>query len=200
MKIHALPHVLGISLLTLMFNVHGATGYQDATLPTEKRVTDLLQQMTLQEKIAQLQTIWHEGRLLYTDKSEFDASQAEETLPLGVGQVARPSEGKSPLESVKFTNAIQKWLIENTRLGIPAIFHEEALHGHAASGSTSFPQAIALASTWDPQLIKQVYSVSAQEVRARGGNQALTPILDVARDPRWGRIEETMGGRPLSDC
>lgn len=196
MKIHALPHVLGISLLTLMFNVHGATGYQDATLPTEKRVTDLLQQMTLQEKIAQLQTIWHEGRLLYTDKSEFDASQAEETLPLGVGQVARPSEGKSPLESVKFTNAIQKWLIENTRLGIPAIFHEEALHGHAASESTSFPQAIALASTWDPQLIKQVYSVSAQEVRARGGNQALTPILDVARDPRWGRIEETMGEDP----
>lgn len=162
-------------------------------MPIDAKVEQLLQRMTLEEKLAQLQTVWQEGKKLTKEDGSFDPQLAQTMLPHGIGHFGRPSEGKGPLETVKYTNAIQKWLIEETRLGIPAIFHEEALHGHAASQSTSFPQAIALASTWDPELVKQVYQVSAEEVRARGGNQALTPILDIARDARWGRIEETMG-------
>ncbi|MGY0578002.1 MAG: glycoside hydrolase family 3 N-terminal domain-containing protein [Paraglaciecola chathamensis] len=192
----SLKNVLALGFASLAFNSLAASDYQDASLPTEQRVSDLLNQMTLQEKVAQLQTVWHEGRELKGPKGALKADMAKKILPLGIGHIARPSEDLSPVEGVKYTNAIQKWLIDNTRLSIPAIFHEEALHGHAASEATSFPQAIAMASTWDPALIHDIYQASAEEVRARGGNQALTPILDVARDPRWGRIEETMGEDP----
>ncbi|RYY76827.1 MAG: beta-glucosidase [Gammaproteobacteria bacterium] len=175
--------------------------YKDAKVSTEVRVRDLLGRMTLEEKVAQLETIWESKKQLQTDSGEFTTKHAKKFLRYGIGQVARPSENgeasnKSALQTALFTNAIQKWVIENTRLGIPVIFHEEALHGHAGRNSTSFPQAIGLASSWDPDLIEQVYSVVGQEVRVRGAQQALAPILDVARDPRWGRIEETMGEDP----
>lgn len=177
--------------------------YKDKTKPIDSRVKDLLKRMTLEEKIAQLQTVWEQRQQLETEAGLFTDAKAKELIGQGVGQVARPAENKiqltpnkSPEQTVVFVNAVQQWLIENTRLGIPAIFHEEALHGHSGRNATSFPQAIALASTWDPQLLKEIYTVTAQEIRRRGGTQALTPILDVARDPRWGRIEETMGEDP----
>ncbi len=177
--------------------------YQDSTQPIDKRVKDLLQRMTLEEKAAQLQTIWGKRHQLETEQGEFDPQQAKSILGLGIGQVARPAENKAtkttnktPEQTLAYTNAIQRWLRDNTRLGIPAIFHEESLHGFAARNATSFPQAIGLASSWNPELIQQIYSASAQEMRATGSQQALTPILDVARDPRWGRIEETMGEDP----
>lgn len=167
--------------------------YKNPDVPVEQRVDDLLARMSLEEKVAQLQTIWQEGRKLADESNHFKPVSAQQLIPLGIGHIARPSEDKDPLTTVRYTNAIQKFLCEETRLGIPAIFHEEALHGHAAPESTSFPQAIAMASTWDPELMEKMYNVTAAEVRARGGNQALAPILDVARDPRWGRIEETLG-------
>ncbi|WJG08657.1 glycoside hydrolase family 3 N-terminal domain-containing protein [Aliiglaciecola sp. LCG003] len=182
------------SLLCMAFALPAAANdYQNSALPIEQRVDDLLSRMTLEEKVAQLQTVWNEGKKMADANKVFLPEMAAQILPLGIGHIARPSEGMLPLETVKYTNGIQKWLVEETRLGIPAIFHEEALHGHAATQSTSFPQAIALASMWDADLLYQMYKASSIEVRARGGNQALTPILDVARDPRWGRIEETMG-------
>lgn len=180
----------------LFVSVANASDYKNAQLPIEKRVEHLISQMTLEEKVAQLQTIWHEGRELADSNHIFVHEKAKQILPLGIGHIARPSENKDPMTTVRYTNDIQRFLMNETRLGIPAIFHEEALHGHAAPESTSFPQAIAMASTWDPSLIKKMYQISAAEVRARGGNQALTPILDVARDARWGRIEETMGEDP----
>ena len=177
--------------------------YKDASQTIDARVQDLLARMTLEEKVAQLQAVWLKRQKLETDSGEFSDEFAQEILGLGIGQIARPSENKAPLspnktpaQTINFVNASQKWLLENTRLGIPAIFHEEALHGHAALQSTSFPQAIALASTWNPELLNEIYSISGREVRRRGGTQVLTPILDVARDPRWGRIEETMGEDP----
>lgn len=178
--------------------------YQDAKQSTEARVQDLLSRMTMDEKVAQLETIWEKRKQLENDKTEFTPEHAKELLGNGIGEIARPAEGKSsatspnktPLQTAIYTNAIQKWVKENTRLGIPVIFHEEALHGHAGRNSTSFPQAIGLASTWNPELLQETYSVIAQEVRAHGAQQALAPILDVARDPRWGRIEETMGEDP----
>jgi beta-glucosidase len=99
-------------------------------------------------------------------------------------------------ETADYINAAQRWSMERTRLGIPMLMHEEALHGYVARGATSFPQSIALASTWDPELLTRIFSVAAREMRARGANLALAPVVDVARDPRWGRIEETYGEDP----
>ncbi|HMC90956.1 MAG TPA: glycoside hydrolase family 3 N-terminal domain-containing protein, partial [Allosphingosinicella sp.] len=99
-------------------------------------------------------------------------------------------------ETADYINAAQHWAVERTRLGIPLILHEESLHGYVARGATSFPQSIGLASTWDPQLLTRIFSVAAREMRARGANLALAPVVDVARDPRWGRIEETYGEDP----
>ena len=177
--------------------------YKNSQKPIDVRVKDLLKRMTLEEKVAQLQTIWVARQKLETEAGEFTPEHAKEILGVGIGQVARPAENKAtltpnktPSQTLAFTNAVQKYLVENTRLGIPAIFHEEALHGHAGRNATSFPQAIALASSWDPQLIQQVYTIAAREMRAIGTHQALAPVLDVARDPRWGRIEETLGEDP----
>jgi len=96
----------------------------------------------------------------------------------------------------ELTNAIQKFFIEESRLGIPVIFHEECLHGHAAMDATSFPQPIGLGATFDPDLVERVFTITAWEARSRGTHQALTPVVDVARDPRWGRVEETYGEDP----
>jgi beta-glucosidase len=166
-------------------------------------VNDLLKQMTLEEKIAQLQSVWEKRKDLETDQGVFNPDNAKDILGKGVGHLVRPSENKAintpnktPLQTALFTNALQKWLVENTRLGIPALFHDEALHGHAGLYSTSFPQAIALGSSWDPDLLYEVNRVIAEETRVRGVHQVLSPIMDVARDPRWGRIEETMGEDP----
>ena len=86
--------------------------------------------------------------------------------------------------------------MEETRLGIPVIFHEECLHGLVASHTTSFPHPIALAGTFNPELVEEVYTMIAKETRLRGGHQALTPVVDIARDARWGRVEETYGEDP----
>ena len=196
--------VIVIGLISANFNTVALAAnplYKDPKASTDMRVKDLLGRMTLEEKVAQLETIWETRKQLETDSGEFTSKHAKKFLEHGIGQVGRPSENrkapnKSALQTALFTNAIQKWVAENTRLGIPVIFHEEALHGHAGRNSTSFPQAIGLASSWDPSLIEQIYSVVAQEIRVRGAHQALAPILDVARDPRWGRIEETMGEDP----
>lgn len=177
--------------------------YKDPKQPIDKRVNDLLGRMTLEEKVAQLQSVWKGRQELETDAGVFNPAKAKEILGNGVGHLVRPSENKeiktpnkTPAQTVAFNNALQKWLIENTRLGIPALFHDEALHGHAGFYSTSFPQAIALGSSWDPALLYEVNRVIAQETRIRGVHQVLSPIMDVARDPRWGRIEETMGEDP----
>ncbi len=177
--------------------------YQDPKLPVEQRVTDLLKRMTLEEKIAQLEGSWQnrdnvkDPQALFVDeKGNFLPAQASRLLKNGLGEMSRPSEKHGPREMADFTNTLQKWMKENTRLGIPILFHEECLHGHAAPRGTSFPQAIALASTWDPVLVRDVFAATAAEVRARGAQQCLAPVLDLARDPRWGRTEETYGEDP----
>ncbi|MFB3924180.1 MAG: glycoside hydrolase family 3 N-terminal domain-containing protein [Terriglobia bacterium] len=174
----------------------GQPAYRNAQLPVEQRVADLLSRMTLEEKVAQTHALWQRKALIMDEQGNFAPEKAKEVLKNGIGQITRASEKKGPRENAVFTNAIQKFLREQTRLGIPAMIHEESLHGFAANGATSFPQAIALASTWDPDLVEQAFGVAAQEIRSRGGQQALTPVLDLARDPRWGRVEETYGEDP----
>src|SRR6266850_3014686 len=177
--------------------------YREAKAPVEQRVADLLGRMTMEEKVAQLVGTWQNKSFIgatnpriVDQKGVFDAGQAGVLLKYGLGEMSRPSENRGPRAMAEFTNAIQKWMKENTRLGIPILFHEECLHGHAALGGTSFPQAIALASTWDEGLVHDIFGSVAAEVRARGAQQCLAPVLDLARDPRWGRTEETYGEDP----
>src|SRR3978361_1959696 len=101
-----------------------------------------------------------------------------------------------PTESVLLANNIQKFLIEHTRLGIPAVIHEECCSGYMARGATVFPQAIGVASTWEPELVEAMADVIRVQRRSVGGHQALAPGLDIARDARWGRVEETFGEDP----
>jgi beta-glucosidase len=176
--------------------------YKNPRLSVEQRVADLLSRMTLEEKIAQMTCLWSNRPQknaqtdFATDRGDFSSAKAAQVMKYGIGQIARQREQKGPRDGAIFANAVQKWLIENTRLGIPAIFHDEILHGHMARGSTSFPQPIALASTWDPEFIEKVFTAGALETRARGSQQVLGPNLDLAREPRWGRTEETYGEDP----
>lgn len=179
--------------------------YRDPEAPVEQRVEDLLARMTPEEKIAQITTIWGAKNDLLTPSGAFDSEKAGREYPAGIGHLARPSDlpgnpyrtpYRDERSTVELVNAVQRHAIEKTRLGIPVLFHEEGLHGYSAFGATHFPQSIALASSWDPELLERVFTVVAREIRARGAHLVLAPIVDVARDPRWGRIEETYGEDP----
>ncbi len=176
--------------------------YRNPNLSVERRVKDLLSRMTLKEKVAQMLCIWQQkSSTLVDEKGRFDLQKAKARFKdrAGLGQVGRPSDsggGRNAREMAELTNDIQKFFIENTRLGIPVVFHEECLHGHAAVDGTSFPQPIGLGATFDPELVRRLFEMTAEEARVRGTHQALTPVLDVAREPRWGRVEETYGEDP----
>ena len=183
--------------------------YRDASLSAEERVADLLARMTLEEKAAQMMCVWQKkGEKLVDATGRFDIAKARQAFAHGngLGQVGRPSDagstghepekGRDAHAMAELTNAIQRFFMEESRLGIPVIFHEECLHGHAAVGATSFSQPIGLAGTFNPSLVESLYAMTAEEARVRGTHQALTPVVDVARDPRWGRVEETFGEDP----
>ena len=176
--------------------------YRNPKLPAERRVRDLLSRMTLEEKAAQMVCVWRERpNTMLNEDGEFDAAKAKAAYKKGngVGQVARPSDagkGKNARQMAELTNTIQRFFLENSRLGIPVMFHEECLHGHWAIDGTSFPQPIALAGTFNPALVERLFSMTAEEARVRGAHHVLTPVVDVVRDPRWGRCEETYGEDP----
>ena len=185
--------------------------YRDAGLTPDARAGDLIARMTVDEKVAQMTGVWNDKdtTLIDPETGAFDLEKATQAFGHGhgLGQVGRPSDSGGTLEApetgqdargqAELTNAIQRFFLEKTRLGIPVIFHEECLHGLAAPGATSFPQPIALAATFDPDLVERLYAMTAEEARTRGTHQALTPVVDVARDARWGRVEETFGEDPF---
>ena len=169
--------------------------YRDSALPIEDRVADLLARMTLEEKLAQLGSCWSFELLTH---SAIDPARASARMGHGIGQITRVA-GATNLGRrgvAELANAIQRYLVEETRLGIPAIVHEECLHGLLAVDSVCFPQSIGQAATWDPELVTAMTARLGRELRAAGAQQALAPILDITRDPRWGRIEETYGEDP----
>ena len=172
-----------------------AAPYRNPSLSIAERLSDLLARMTLAEKVAQLSIFHMKTNVLVNEKVELDETTRLQ-LADGIGGLGRPGKHLSARETALATNALQEYLREHTRLGIPAFFVDEALHGLMAYGSTSFPQAIGLASTWDPELVQSVFSAAAHEMRVRGENWALTPVLDLAREPRWGRTEETYSEDP----
>ena len=164
--------------------------YRNPQLPIEQRVADLLSRMTLEEKIEQISGGRHYSILDTTGKFKSeDADAAFRELHSVDSQL-------SPRDAAVLRNAAQRFLVTKTRLSIPALFLGEALHGFMQNGSTSFPQAIGLASTWNPELVREVFTAAADEMASSGVRQAFTPVLDLARDPRWGRTEETYGEDP----
>lgn len=169
--------------------------YRNANAVIDDRVADLLGRMTLEEKVAQLGAIWLTA--LVQDEN-FDADYAAEMLADGIGQVTRigASTGLLANESALLGNEIQQVLVERTRLGIPTVIHEEGVGGFLHRGASTFPQGLGLAATWNVDLMAEVAEVIRTQMTAVGARHNLSPVLDVARDPRWGRVEETYGESP----
>jgi beta-glucosidase len=183
------------------------TVYRDAKASIEARVSDLLGRMTLDEKAAQLRSMWATKPLFLGDDKNFSEDRAARSLTNGIGQISRisdfrgyPEWDRQPYRTIENTitlaNAVQRFLVEKTRLGIPALFHDELAHGFLANDATIFPIPTALGSTWDPDLVEQVFTVAARQARLRGTTIALTPVIDLLRDPRFGRSEEFFGEDP----
>ena len=161
----------------------------------KNQVAELLRQMTIEEKISQLGGYW-----FYELQSggQLDMEKVRSKLKHGLGQLTRiaGAGNLAPLDAARSNNRIQKFLKEETRLGIPAINHEECCSGVMAMGCTAYPQMIGLASTFQPELAQQMTEQIRKQMLAMGARQGLAPVLDVGRDPRWGRIEETFGEDP----
>ena len=183
----------------------GAPRTATPSCPIEERVADLLGRMSLEEKVAQLTSVWIEvdperGEVAPSVMgSAFGSSlDPDEAMRVGIGQVTRPL-GSRPVDArvgATAINALQRRLVDGTRLGIPAICHEECLTGYMAQGATSFASPLNYGATWDPELIERVGAAIRRQMRGVGAHQGLAPVADVARDPRWGRIEETIGEDP----
>jgi beta-glucosidase len=177
--------------------------YKNKNLSPEERTKDLLSRMTVDEKIMQLQCMWSQKPTVFTN-GDFDLSKAEKLLINSLGEIARINEtgganspGFHPKEAALLYNKVQKFFVEKTRLGIPVVIHEESLHGMQTQDATCFPIPMALASSWNENLMTEIFTNVAREVRAKGGQHVLAPVVDVVRDPRWGRTEETMGEDPF---
>ncbi|WP_236640826.1 glycoside hydrolase family 3 C-terminal domain-containing protein [Flagellimonas alvinocaridis] len=189
-----------LSVLLLSCQKEDQLDYKNPDLPIEERVDDLLPRMTLEEKFWQLFMI------------PGDLSDGKERYKHGIFGFQVATKGKSGNEAEQLLdysgggtaeqtavliNEIQKYFVEETRLGIPIIAFDEALHGLVREGATAFPQSIALAATWDTLLVADVGKAITMETKTRGIRQILSPVLNIARDVRWGRTEETYGEDPF---
>lgn len=183
--------------------------YENPTLDIESRVEDILSQMTLEEKVGQMLTSlgWHMYERV-GDDVQLTKRLTEELDKYHIGSLwgfmrADPwtqrtlKTGLNPTLAPKAVNKLQRYVIENTRLGIPLFLAEECPHGHMAIGTTVFPTSIGQSSTWNLKLIEQMGRAIAKEARAQGAHIGYGPVLDLARDPRWSRVEETYGEDPF---
>jgi beta-glucosidase len=197
-----------ISLIAIISNSATKYPYRDANLPIEQRVEDLLSRMTLEEKAGQLVCLMGWDSYLINGKKVTTSEKfRHEVDSLHVGMYwavfrADPwtrktiANGLNPALAAEAANAMQRYAIENTRLGIPIFLAEEAPHGHMAIGATVFPTGLGMAATWDTDLMRQVGEVIGKEIRLQGGHISYGPVLDLAREPRWSRVEETLGEDP----
>jgi beta-glucosidase len=172
--------------------------YKDPAIPIDQRVDDLLRRMTLEEKVAQLISYSSRDTSAFDPQGNFVGVVDTAALYHGAGTFNARAlwSKKSIIDRARCLNGIQKYMIEKSRLGIPVLAFNEALHGLMTNGATSFPQAIALGCTWDTTLVEQVFAAAAYEGRLTGTRQVLSPVLDLARDPRWGRTEECYSEDP----
>lgn len=188
---------------------HSLPSYKNPRLSIEQRVADLLSRMTVEEKVGQL--LCPLGWEMYEIKGnavslsdkfkqlikERHAGMLWATFRADPWTKKTLDNGLNPALAAKAGNALQKYVMENTRLGIPMFLAEEAPHGHMAIGATVFPTGIGMAATWSPQLINEVGKAIGKEVRLQGGHISYGPVLDLTRDPRWSRVEETFGEDPV---
>ena len=200
---------LFITVITLTASSQKKLPYKDATLPIEQRVGDLLGRMSVKEKIGQLRCTlaWNYYEIKGNDvvpSESFKKDIAEGQIGMLWGTYrADPwtqkslENGLNPELAAKAGNALQRYVVEHTRWGIPLFLAEEAPHGHMAIGTTVFPTGLGMAATWDTALIERVGEVIAKEIRLQGGHISYGPVLDLARDARWSRVEETMGEDPV---
>lgn len=201
-------------LLLVVISPYGFTQsknmpYQNPHLSVSSRTDDLLSRMTLEEKVGQLLCPlgWEMyeiqgGDVRPSEKfkeliKERNAGMLWATYRADPWTKKTLANGLNPLLAAKAGNALQKYVMENTRLGIPMFLAEEAPHGHMAIGTTVFPTGIGMAATWSPELMKEVGQVIAKEIRLQGAHISYGPVLDLTRDPRWSRVEETFGEDPV---
>jgi beta-glucosidase len=182
--------------------------YKDPNAAVPDRVRDLLGRMTVEEKVAQLESNWTLPAFPgFKMPSPFEGDHLNEAIVKGMaanglGTFAQLDEftgttgAPDPRRGAQKRNLLQAWVLKNTRLGIPIMFHGEALHGAVVPGATSFPQAVGLGSTWDPELLQKMFTTVALESRAAGNTMVLAPVLDLSRDPRYGRVEEMYSEDP----
>lgn len=194
---------------TCAFAQLSAESYKNPRLPVEQRVADLLSRMTLEEKVGQLlcplgwEMYGIEGEAVFPSDKFKQLIKERHAGMLWATYRADPwtrktlENGLNPALAAKAGNSLQKYVMENTRLGIPLFLAEEAPHGHMAIGTTVFPTGIGMAATWSPQLINEVGKTIGKEVRLQGGHISYGPVLDLTRDPRWSRVEETFGEDPV---
>lgn len=166
--------------------------YRNPKLTVHERVADLLSRMTLEEKVEQVSGGDDTIKGVIDPTGTYTLQKARSAL----AQIGNPDFTITPRDSAILRNAVQRWFAQKTRLGIPFLFQGEALHGDMEDGSTSFPQALGLGATFDPALVHRIFTAAGNEAGARGQDQVFAPVLGPARDPRWGRTEETYGEDP----
>ena len=207
-RLYILIIVLAIDILVVAQPI-SLLPYKNSNLSVELRVADLLSRMTLEEKVGQLLCPlgWEmyeiqENEVYPSEKfkqlvKERNAGMLWATYRADPWTRKTLENGLNPELAAKAGNALQKYVMENTRLGIPMFLAEEAPHGHMAIGTTVFPTGIGMAASWSPELIKEVGNAIAKEIRSQGGHVSYGPVLDLSRDPRWSRVEETFGEDPV---
>ena len=197
--------IVGLAMNVVAFAQSSLLPYKNPVLSVDERVKDLLSRMTLEEKVGQL--LCPLGWEMYEIKDdevhpsekfkrlmkEKNAGMLWATYRADPWTKKTLENGLNPELAAKAGNALQKYVIENTRLGIPLFLAEEAPHGHMAIGTTVFPTGIGMAATWSPVLIEEVGNVIAKEIRSQGAHISYGPVLDLSRDPRWSRVEEGFG-------
>ena len=176
--------------------------YKQANAPIEERIKDLMERMTVEEKVGQL--CCPMGWEMYTktgnkvEASELYKKQMGNGMPIGSYWAVLRADpwtqktlenGLTPELAAEALNKLQKFAVEETRLGIPVLFAEETPHGHMAIGATVFPTGLSMASTWNPELLRRAGEVVALEARLQGANVGYGPVLDISREPRWSRME-----------
>lgn len=184
--------------------------YKQANAPIEERIKDLMERMTVEEKVGQL--CCPMGWEMYTktgnkvEASELYKKQMGNGMPIGSYWAVLRADpwtqktlenGLTPELAAEALNQLQKYAVEETRLGIPVLFAEETPHGHMAIGTTVFPTGLSMASTWNPELLRRAGEVVALEARLQGANVGYGPVLDISREPRWSRMEESFGEDPM---
>lgn len=167
--------------------------FRDPKASIEERVEDLISRMTLAEKVAQVQAVSLRDSTAEEEGLAGIVKAVRDGISEGIGQIENTFDPRAPEESVQEVNDLQRQLLEETRLGVPALIGSECAHGHAGKESTILPVPLAMASSWNPELVEKAFDVAGREARVRGAHEAHTPVLDLGRDPRWGRIEETFG-------